>query len=56
MVDPRGWLSVIRGNPANAAAGLASSRRSRLAQPRTRLKRINPGTIHAYASWSEGAA
>jgi S-adenosylmethionine hydrolase len=22
MVDPRGWLSVIRGNPANAAAGL----------------------------------
>jgi S-adenosyl-L-methionine hydrolase (adenosine-forming) len=22
MVDPRGWLSVIRGNPANAAQGL----------------------------------
>ena len=22
MVDPRGWLSVIRGNPANAAEGL----------------------------------
>jgi S-adenosylmethionine hydrolase len=22
MVDPRGWLSVIRGNPENAAAGL----------------------------------
>jgi S-adenosylmethionine hydrolase len=22
IVDPRGWLSVIRGNPANAAAGL----------------------------------
>ena len=22
MVDPRGWLSIIRGNPANAAAGL----------------------------------
>jgi S-adenosylmethionine hydrolase len=22
MIDPRGWLSVIRGNPANAAAGL----------------------------------
>ena len=22
MVDPRGWLAVIRGNPANAAAGL----------------------------------
>jgi S-adenosylmethionine hydrolase len=22
MVDPRGWLSVIRGNPDNAAAGL----------------------------------
>jgi S-adenosyl-L-methionine hydrolase (adenosine-forming) len=22
MFDPRGWLSVIRGNPANAAAGL----------------------------------
>ena len=22
MLDPRGWLSVIRGNPANAAAGL----------------------------------
>lgn len=22
MVDPRGWISVIRGNPANAAAGL----------------------------------
>jgi S-adenosylmethionine hydrolase len=22
MVDPLGWLSVIRGNPANAAAGL----------------------------------
>jgi S-adenosylmethionine hydrolase len=22
MVDPRGWLSVIRGNPSNAAADL----------------------------------
>ena len=22
MIDPRGWLSVVRGNPANAAAGL----------------------------------
>ena len=22
MVDPRGWLSVIRGNPANAASDL----------------------------------
>ena len=22
MIDPRGWLSVIRGNPANAAEGL----------------------------------
>ncbi len=22
MVDPRGWLSVIRGNPGNAAEGL----------------------------------
>jgi hypothetical protein len=22
MLDPRGWLSVIRGNPENAAAGL----------------------------------
>jgi S-adenosyl-L-methionine hydrolase (adenosine-forming) len=22
MLDPRGWLSVIRGNPANAAEGL----------------------------------
>jgi hypothetical protein len=22
IVDPRGWLSVIRGNPANAAEGL----------------------------------
>jgi S-adenosyl-L-methionine hydrolase (adenosine-forming) len=25
MVDPRGWLSVIRGNPANAAAELGVS-------------------------------
>lgn len=24
IVDPRGWLSVIRGNPANAAEGLGS--------------------------------
>ena len=22
IVDPRGWVSVIRGNPANAAEGL----------------------------------
>jgi hypothetical protein len=22
MVDPRGWLAVIRGNPGNAAEGL----------------------------------
>jgi S-adenosylmethionine hydrolase len=22
MIDPRGWLSVIRGNPGNAAEGL----------------------------------
>jgi S-adenosylmethionine hydrolase len=22
IIDPRGWLSVIRGNPANAAEGL----------------------------------
>ena len=22
MVDPRGWLSVVRGNPGNAAEGL----------------------------------
>jgi S-adenosylmethionine hydrolase len=26
IVDPRGWLSVIRGNPANAAEGLGSVR------------------------------
>jgi S-adenosylmethionine hydrolase len=25
MVDPRGWLSVVRGNPANAAEGLGVS-------------------------------
>jgi S-adenosyl-L-methionine hydrolase (adenosine-forming) len=25
MVDPRGWLTVIRGNPANAAEGLGVS-------------------------------
>jgi S-adenosylmethionine hydrolase len=25
MVDPRGWLTVIRGNPANAAQGLGLS-------------------------------
>ena len=24
IVDPRGWLLVIRGNPANAAEGLGS--------------------------------
>ena len=24
IVDPRGWLSVVRGNPANAAEGLGS--------------------------------
>src|SRR2546423_3261049 len=24
LVDPRGWLSVVRGNPANAAEGLGS--------------------------------
>jgi hypothetical protein len=24
VVDPRGWLSVVRGNPANAAEGLGS--------------------------------
>jgi S-adenosylmethionine hydrolase len=24
FVDPRGWLSVVRGNPANAAEGLGS--------------------------------
>ena len=22
LVDPRGWLSVVRGNPGNAAEGL----------------------------------
>jgi hypothetical protein len=22
MIDPRGWLSVVRGNPGNAAEGL----------------------------------
>jgi hypothetical protein len=24
-VDPRGWLSVVRGNPTNAAEGLGVS-------------------------------
>jgi hypothetical protein len=36
IVDPRGWLSIIRGNPGNAADGLgvASGDVVWLAEPR----------------------
>ena len=47
IVGPRGWLSVIRGNPANAAEGLGGVQPGDpiwLTAPRAGLRRAHADT------------